>query len=97
MKMLAVLVFSMLVALARTTYAEGETAATEATEVKSQAINSISYNADAKTLTVAFDRGTYVYADVPAEVYEALRKSESQGTYYRENIKGKYTSTKQAD
>jgi hypothetical protein len=97
MKMLAVLLFSMLVALAGTTYAEGEAASTETTEAKSQAINSITYDADAKTLTVAFDRGTYVYADVPADVYEALKNSESQGTYYRENIKGKYTSTKQAD
>ena len=97
MKMFAVLVCLLLATLAGTTYAETATATTEETEGKSQAINAISYDADTKTLTVTFDRGTYSYADVPADVYEALKNSESQGTYYRENIKGKYTSTKAAD
>jgi len=62
---------------------------------RSQAINEISYDADAKSLTVVFDRGTYVYADVPAEVHEALVNSESQGTYYRNEIRGKYKGTRQ--
>lgn len=62
---------------------------------RSQAINEISYDADAKSLTVVFDRGTYVYADVPADVYEALVNSESQGTYYRNEIRGKYKGTRQ--
>lgn len=90
MKTVAMLLFSVLVALAGVTYAE------EATETaaKSQAISAISYDADAKALTVSFERGTYVYTEVPADVYEAFKNSESQGTYYRENIKGKYPATK---
>jgi len=61
---------------------------------KSQAINELSYDADAKKLTVVFDRGTYVYADVPVEVYEGLKNSESQGTFYRNEVRGKYKGTR---
>lgn len=89
MKTIAVLLCALFVTLAGVTRAE------ESAEGKSQAITSVSYDAEAKSLTVVFERGTYVYADVPAEVAEALEKSESQGTYYNEHIKGKYTSTKQ--
>ncbi len=90
MKSIAVLLFAILMTCAGSVYAE------EAAE-KSQAINAISYDADAKSLTVEFDRGTYVYSEVPADVYESLKNSDSQGTYYRENIKGKYPSTKKQD
>ena len=93
MKTIAILLFSLLVTLAGVTYAE-ESAETA---TKSQAISTISYDADTKALTVVFERGTYVYTDVPADVYEAFKTSESQGTYYRENIKGKYTGTKQGE
>ncbi|HMP89911.1 MAG TPA: KTSC domain-containing protein [Kiritimatiellia bacterium] len=61
---------------------------------RSQAINEISYDADSRNLTIVFDRGTYVYADVPAEVYEGLVASDSQGAYYRNEIRGKYKGSR---
>jgi hypothetical protein len=70
--------------------AEGEAG----TDAKSQAILSHSYDAETKVLTLVFERGTYTYADVPAEVYESFKSSESLGTFYRDEIKGKYTSSK---
>lgn len=63
-------------------------------EAKSQAVKSSSYDAATKVLTIEFERGTYKYTDVSAEVYEAFKNSESQGTYYRNEIKGKYASSK---
>jgi len=69
-------------------------AAAEAAESKSLAISSHSYDAASKVLTIVFVRGTYTYSDVPADVYEAFKNSESQGTYYRNEIKGKYASAK---
>jgi KTSC domain len=74
---------------------EESATAAAAEESKSQAISSHSYDAASKVLTIVFERGTYKYSDVPAEVYEAFKNSESQGTYYRNEIKGKYTSTKE--
>lgn len=92
MKTLVCLLCAVFVCLSAPVLAE-----TTDTSATSEAIKTISYDADAKTLTVSFERGTYVYADVPAEIHEGLKNSESQGTYYRENIKGKYSSTKQGE
>jgi hypothetical protein len=88
---LAVLMLSGSLLSAR---AESAPVAAEEGEGVSAAIEDIQYNAETKELTVVFKRGTYVYQGVPAEVYEALKNSESQGTYYRKEIRGKYTSTK---
>lgn len=63
-------------------------------EVKSQAINQISYDPDTQELILAFDRGTYSFAGVPAEVHDGLLKSDSRGSYYQAEIRGKYKSTK---
>ncbi|HMO04625.1 MAG TPA: KTSC domain-containing protein [Kiritimatiellia bacterium] len=92
MKTFVCLLFALCLTVAGPVLAE-----TTDTSSSSEAISSITYDADAKTLTVVFERGTYEYADVPAEVHEGLKNSESQGTYYRENIKGKYSSTKKSE
>jgi len=63
-------------------------------EAKSQAINQISYDAATQELILGFERGTYSFAGVPAEVHDGLMKSDSQGAYYQSEIRGKYKSTK---
>ena len=74
---------------------EAAPAATTEQTVQSEAIEKISYDADTKTLTVTFDvGGTFEYANVPAEVHDALVNAESKGNYFTENIKGKYESKK---
>ena len=47
---------------------------------------------------MAFDKGgTYEYSGVSQEVYDALMKAESKGTYLSENIRGKFEAKKIAD
>jgi len=68
--------------------------ATKTADSKSQTINQISYDPDTKVLILAFERGTYSFAGVPAKVHDGLLKSDSQGAYYQSEIRGKYKSTK---
>lgn len=72
----------------------GAKSAAKAADSKSQAINQISYDPATKVLILAFERGTYSFAGVPAEVHDELLKSDSRGTYYQSEIRGKYKSTK---
>lgn len=47
----------------------------------------IGYNPKSKTLEVVFRSGkVWVYEEVPKKVYQELLKSESIGSYMRENI-----------
>lgn len=74
--------------------ATSEKAATISNHAQSQAIESIDYDEAARVLILSFKRGTYRYEDVPAEVVEGLKKSESQGAYFKENIRGKFKTSK---
>ena len=62
------------------------------TYVQSSAIEQVSYDAGAQTLVATFrDSGrTYVYADVPEEVYDSLLFSDSLGAYFNANIRDRF-------
>jgi len=64
------------------------------TYVQSSAIEQVSYDADAQTLVATFrDSGkTYVYADVPEEIYDGLLFSDSLGTYFNAHIRDRFPS-----
>jgi len=66
----------------------------KAADSKTQAIQQISYDPATKVLILAFERGTYSFAGVPADVHDGLLKSDSRGAYYQSEIRGKYKSTK---
>lgn len=56
----------------------------------SSMISTIDYDNDSKEMTVTFKNGNqYKYFDVPREEFEALRQSESIGSYFNK-IKSKY-------
>ena len=58
-------------------------------EVSSSFIEAIGYNGD--TLTVLFSSGrVYDHPGVSYEVYAGLMAADSKGTFYNENIRGKY-------
>ena len=55
----------------------------------SSMISTIDYDNDSKEMTVTFKNGNqYKYFDVPREEFEALRQSESIGSYFNK-IKSK--------
>lgn len=55
--------------------------------VDSSMIQAFGYDAAAKTLLIIFNSGkTYRYFDVPAEVYNELLASDSQGGYMRDCV-----------
>lgn len=42
-------------------------------------------------LTIQFANGRkYIYMDVPRDVWEAFRASESKGRFFNQNIRGKF-------
>lgn len=56
----------------------------------SSMISTIDYDSENQELTVTFKNGNqYKYFDVPREEFEALRQSESIGSYFNK-IKSKY-------
>jgi hypothetical protein len=58
-------------------------------------IKDVSYNAEAKRLTVTFMSGaTYHYDGVPASVYAAISAAASPGGYFAAAIKDKFPTTK---
>ena len=59
------------------------------TYVQSSAIEQVSYDSNAQTLIATFrDSGrTYVYDDVPEEVYDSLLFSDSLGAYFNAHIR----------
>ena len=49
------------------------------------------YDDETEILRIIFVSGmTYDYKKVPLEVYEAMKASGSKGTFFNQNIKGKY-------
>lgn len=58
-------------------------------------IKAIGYDEASKTAYVEFNNGSkHSYADVPQNVFEGLSSAESKGSYFNENIKNAFTSTK---
>jgi hypothetical protein len=57
----------------------------------STAIRSLFYDSAKSELRVTFVSGRrYVYADVPAEVFEAFNTAESRGTFFNHEIRDRY-------
>jgi len=62
-------------------------------KVNSSMVYAIGYDSKSKTLEVVFRSGkAWVYEEVPKKVYQELLKSESIGSYIRENIIDCYLS-----
>ena len=60
--------------------------------VQSSALEQVSYDPDAQTLVATFrDSGrTYVYDEVPEEVYDSLLFSDSLGAYFNAHIRDNF-------
>jgi hypothetical protein len=57
----------------------------------SSVIAAIIYNSALSTLRIIFVSGAiYDYKNVPEKVYQAMKASDSKGTYLNEHIKGNY-------
>ena len=64
-------------------------------EVKSSAVNAITYNRTTRIMGVAFKSGgCYVYEGVSPRIFAKVRKSESVGKALHEHILGKFESRK---
>ncbi len=62
--------------------------------MQSSHLNGIEYEEQSRTLTIQFVNGAmYSYANVPADVYWALKQQSSPGSYFHAKIKGRYEST----
>jgi hypothetical protein len=56
-------------------------------------IQNVSWDTNTEVLLVKFVSGTtWVYQDVPEEIYNRLVKSPSVGQYFNKNIRNKYIS-----
>lgn len=59
--------------------------------VKSSNIGAVGYDYQSKTLEVEFNTGAvYQYFEVPTSIYKDLVGAASVGSYFAENIKGKF-------
>lgn len=68
------------------------------TEVESSLIESIGYDDAKHELFVKFrGKGLYIYANVPASVYDDLISAPSYGSFFIRNIKGTYPAKKASD
>lgn len=61
------------------------------TTVDSSNIESVGYDTSNRELHVRFlGNRTYVYSDVPAELYEELLRAPSKGSFLNRAVKGAY-------
>jgi len=59
--------------------------------VESTTMKSVGYEARSRILEIEFDSGTvYQYLGVPAKVYASLRRAESKGRYFNDEIRDVY-------
>ena len=64
-------------------------------EIKSSNLKSAIYDTSKKELSVTFNNDTtYLYNDVPWEIFTKLRMSESQGKFFNSEISKNYTYKK---
>ena len=62
---------------------------------QSSHLNSFDYDIGSQTLTIAFNNGSvYHYREVPLQEFENLKQAGSPGTYFWQNIRSKYGTTK---
>ncbi len=60
-------------------------------DVVSSALRSVGYDREARVLEVQFVSGTvYRYADVPADVHEALMSAPSHGRYFHQAVRDRF-------
>ena len=58
---------------------------------QSSMIDRVSFDEEASTLCVSFRQtGKYVYYEVPRGLFDALCKATSVGTFFNEQIKGRF-------
>ncbi len=61
----------------------------------SSVIRGFGYNAAHRTLDIRFVSGRhYVYHDVPAPLYDAMRDAASKGEFFNTHIKGRFRFTR---
>ncbi len=61
--------------------------------IDSSVIKAVRYQAETKQMQILFPSGdTYTYEGVEQSMYDGLMSAKSKGTYYQENIKGKFGS-----
>ena len=61
------------------------------TPVDSSNIESVGYDTSNRELHVRFlGNRTYIYSDVPAELYEELLRAPSKGSFLNRAVKGAY-------
>lgn len=59
--------------------------------LESRCVQSTDYNPETNDLTVVFvERGTYLYHNVPVDVYAQFATAESQGRYFNLYIREQY-------
>ena len=64
---------------------------TQSQSLSSTALSSATYDDETRTLDIGFrSGGSYTFANVPPEVYQALVGASSPGKYYHSYIKGIY-------
>jgi len=64
-------------------------------EFESLNIKEFGYIEYYKLLIVEFKSDqTYSYSNVPREIFDNMKKAESKGRYFNENIRGKYEQFK---
>ena len=62
-----------------------------ALDMPSSVVATMHYDVNKETLRIVFVSGlVYDYLKVPVEVYQAMKKSGSKGTYLNTHIKGNY-------
>jgi hypothetical protein len=59
--------------------------------VDSSSVEAIGYDVDERELWVQFHGGrTYVYSEVPEEVYQEFVQADSKGSYFNRELKPNY-------
>ncbi len=67
----------------------------ERVAVHSRDIAIVGYDADKKTLEVAFRAGgVYRFSDVPSDIYQAFMTSDSYGRFFQQHIRGQFPYSK---
>ena len=60
-------------------------------QVESSAIRSIHYSDRRRELSITFaETGTYIYREVPQQVYDDFVKAPSKGQFFNEAIRDRY-------
>ena len=66
---------------------------TEKMEVMSSVLANVEYNKKNKLLFITFKSGkTYIYYNVPEEVWKAFKDAESKGKFFNTYIKGRFST-----